>query len=292
MKLLDGYFKEEGKEAVFETLRAIFGRGFVARLGRFLWQRGSLEYPNDFERNGEALMQRRLMGELGRREELCVFDVGANVGEWSRQLLEVVRRRDYRGHIDLHLFEPASAAAAKIEEELGGRNGVTAHVVPAAVADESGTAELNVRAPTAGTNSLRTASDEHLDGRAEVEVVTVDEYCRDHGIEQIDWMKVDTEGNDANVLEGAEELFADGRIRYVQFEYNWRWILFRHYLRDAFELADRTDYKIAKVTPEGLEVYEDWDFDLERFYEANFLMFPAGEPPPVETFEWWKTKCT
>jgi hypothetical protein len=44
-----------------------------------------------------------------------------------------------------------------------------------------------------------------------VAVTTLDRYARERGLERLDLMKIDTEGNEDEVLAGAEELFARSR---------------------------------------------------------------------------------
>jgi hypothetical protein len=51
-----------------------------------------------------------------------------------------------------------------------------------------------------------------------VEVVTLDDYCRDGSIERIDVLKTDTQGFELEVLSGAAQLVAERRIRLVYAE--------------------------------------------------------------------------
>src|SRR5262249_43941385 len=57
-----------------------------------------------------------------------------------------------------------------------------------------------------------------------------------------------------------------------QFEYSFHWINSRTYLKDVFDLVRDTPYAVAKVCPEGLEVYAEWHPELERYFEANYAL--------------------
>lgn len=39
-----------------------------------------------------------------------------------------------------------------------------------------------------------------------------------------------------------------------------------------FDLSESIPYKLAKVTPKGLELYDTWDPELERFFEGNYVL--------------------
>ena len=48
--------------------------------------------------------------------------------------------------------------------------------------------------------------------------ITLDFICRKHNIKHIDFMKIDVEGNEFNVLKGCEELLSKNKIDKIQFE--------------------------------------------------------------------------
>ena len=56
-----------------------------------------------------------------------------------------------------------------------------------------------------------------------------------------------------------------------QFEYH-RWVFARNYLRDVFEFVLKLPYRVAKITPQRVEVYAGWHPELERFFESNWLL--------------------
>ena len=53
-----------------------------------------------------------------------------------------------------------------------------------------------------------------------VECATLDEFCKHHGIQTIDILKIDTEGCELGVLQGAEQLLSGGKVRFVYAEFN------------------------------------------------------------------------
>src|SRR5690606_5505755 len=91
-------------------------------------------------------------------------------------------------------------------------------------------------------------------------------------IPHINFIKVDTEGNDMRVLLGAARLLEAWAIDYVQFEYNCRWVAFRNFLKDVFDFVEPMGYRVAKVVPDGIETFDGWQPDLEVFQEGNYLV--------------------
>jgi hypothetical protein len=94
----------------------------------------------------------------------------------------------------------------------------------------------------------------------------------EHSIDQVDLIKIDTEGNDFRVIQGASVLLTKGGVGVLQFEYNHRWIHSRSYLKDVFDLVRNTPYRVAKVCSTALEVYSEWHPELERFFETNYIL--------------------
>lgn len=121
----------------------------------------------------------------------------------------------------------------------------------------------------AGTNSLSPASG----SKAEiVKLTTVDEFLQQSGDGSVSMVKIDTEGFDLLVLRGAEKMLGEGRIEIVQFEYNWRWLINHACLRDVFDLITNKPYRLGKLVGEAIEFYEQWHFELDRYFENNYVL--------------------
>ena len=53
-----------------------------------------------------------------------------------------------------------------------------------------------------------------------IDCETLDGFCQARGVAQIDVLKVDAEGHDLAVLQGAERLLAGGHVKFVFIEFN------------------------------------------------------------------------
>jgi FkbM family methyltransferase len=80
---------------------------------------------------------------------------------------------------------------------------------------------FKVEATSPGTNRIAD-SEERREQRAlllqKVATVSLDEYCRLGGIQQIDFLKIDVEGMEVLALEGGVGLFREKRVRGVLME--------------------------------------------------------------------------
>ena len=54
----------------------------------------------------------------------------------------------------------------------------------------------------------------------EVQCVTLDDFCDQHSIHEVDVLKIDTEGYDLNVLRGAQKILSGGNVRFIYIEFN------------------------------------------------------------------------
>ena len=251
-------------------------RRFMWRAGRHLYCRARGEIANDLATNGETYVQARVLkaAEVEDGRPLVVFDVGANMGEWTKALLRQMPANLER-NARIFLFEPIPDTFEKLRANLAEFDaGGLAKAFNIALSDEPGTAEMVVLSDTGGTNSLEFDGKlaQAALGRISVEKTTLAEFCGSQNIRHVHLLKCDTEGHDAKVLQGARPMLEAEAIDVAQFEYNHRWVYARHYLKDVFDLVEDLPYRIARVCPGHIEVFEEWHFELERFFEGNYLV--------------------
>lgn len=273
------------REKVAKIIRGIVGRKIMVRVGRFLSNWGRLDVPNDMHTNGELLLLRSFVSVADRRQHHIFVDAGANVGDWALALLDICA--EYHLHsFSLHCFEPHPVTFDTLSRRvkahaLGGR----VRLFQQALSDDDANAALFIVGDNAGTNSLHPirAAMQSLT----IQTVSLESHAERHDIQSILYMKVDTEGHDMRVLKGASRLLREGRIVALQFEYNFRWILSRCFLKDVFDLDLDGRYRIGKVTPGGFESYTAWHPELESFREGNYMLCQAEHLASLPHVDWW-----
>jgi len=266
------------------TCQAV-GRRAVVRSARYVLSRARLDYPNELNTNGESALQRWILRFSPPGEQIHVADVGANVGRWSRSLMVAASKAGRETDLRLHAFEPDSRAFASLEEVL---DGSSASLSMAALSDRQGTSLFHRAAPAAGRNSLYPVPGVTQAVQENVTTITLDSYAEHSGVAHFALVKIDAEGHDLPILQGARTLLAEHRITVAQFEYNHRWIFARFFLRDAFEFLLTLGYRVGKLTPRGVEFYPNWDAELETFVEGNYLACDPEVATELPAVTWWK----
>ncbi|TCT04601.1 FkbM family methyltransferase [Aquabacter spiritensis] len=191
--------------------------------------------------NGELL----LIDVVAPRSRYFV-DVGANVGNWSLMFA------DRMTHAKGLAFEPGPQTVERLRAALRGAGFGGIEVVASAVSDLPGTLRFWEEAGYGETSSLL-SQHSHPDAKAvAVPVTTLDIEMQTRGVERIDFLKIDAEGFDLNVLRGAAGYLGGQRIRVLQFEYNAPWALAGGTIQAAFRLLEGNGYKVRLLMRDGL----------------------------------------
>jgi FkbM family methyltransferase len=145
-------------------------------------------------------------------EDDIVFDVGANIGLWG---LRAARRAGPGGEI--HSFEPDPEIARRLKSHAE-LNGITwLRVAEVAVTAAPGTVKF-YPAPPENSGMGRIGPGEGLDNPRKVEAVSLDSYCRERDLRKISLIKVDVEGAEQFVFEGARGLLRADDAPALMFE--------------------------------------------------------------------------
>ena len=195
-----------------------------------------------------------------------VFDVGAFHGEWSENVRGSVK------NCSLHLFE-ASPDAFETLSSGTLQNEVINHV---AVADGEGRVGFHVYRdkPMLSTIYRRLSVEESLLPTGfdsyEVPSICLDDYwAPENGL--INFLKIDVEGAEYDVLRGANNLLQRGAIDYIQFEYGGTFADSATTLKSVFFYLKRHGYHLFKVTDSAFDHIAEFSEQLEDFGYANYL---------------------
>jgi FkbM family methyltransferase len=197
--------------------------------------------------SGETALLEKLADRWSDRDEVTVFDVGGYGGEYARAV-----RAAFGPRARVHTFEPNPVMYSSLLERVAGDGGITCHQL--ALGKEPGSARLFVDRVGSSRASLVEETFNVIQRPAtesfEVTVATVDDVAAAQSIDRIDVIKVDVEGHELSVLQGAKGLLTRAAVDVVQFEFGEANVASRTYLRDFWELLGPR-YDFFRLTARG-----------------------------------------
>lgn len=139
-----------------------------------------------------------------------IFDVGANIGQ------SVTDFRISFPNSKIFCFEPVPDTFSELKKNCS--NYKTINFYSIAFSSNPGKQLMTTKSTLSDNHLVLNDQDPKYDEFTEVEVNTIDNFTKDECIENIGFLKVDTEGLDLKVLEGAKNLLKDQRIDLIQVE--------------------------------------------------------------------------
>jgi FkbM family methyltransferase len=137
-----------------------------------------------------------------------ILDVGANIGQSSAEF------REHCPRARIIALEPIAAAFATLEGRFATDPQVQSFQV--ALGRANGTSKMVSNGASTGNHIVAaTAAGSNIE---DVKIAAGDSFCRDLGIDQIDFLKIDTEGHEIDVIVGFSEMLRLRKIDFIQVE--------------------------------------------------------------------------
>jgi FkbM family methyltransferase len=186
-----------------------------------------------------------------------VIDAGFHCGGFTHAVLKARPEARVIG------FEPA----ASIRDVYNKRHASNPRIAVEPIALSNAVGEFTFHDDATGNNSLAPIAHTERTVSYQVKTTTLHAYAEEAHIEHIDMLKIDVEGYEMHVLEGASDLLDRQAIDIFVFEYNAPWVLSRRYLRDACEYIGLKPYRLFRLYNGFLSPFE-YTFTAERFDTA------------------------
>ncbi len=129
-----------------------------------------------------------------------VIDIGANFGVYA---LTAARQLQGRGNV--WAFEPASQTADYLERSVAENDFATLTVTRCALSDREGASFLS----NENDSETNTLCEDGTDNTEPVSLTTLDACIETYGWQNIDFLKLDAEGHEENILKGGVRFFQD-----------------------------------------------------------------------------------
>jgi FkbM family methyltransferase len=196
---------------------------------------------------------------IGKDKKITIFDVGAHSGETT------LLYNHFFKNATIYSFEPFPDTFNMMKQKVAGYPNIK--IFNLALASKGGKANFHVNKYNYTNSLLATHEDaiktwgiDHQDTKEIIEVNsdTLDRFVEKMQIENIDILKIDTQGSEYSVIEGAAQTIDAQKVRLI-------------YL----EIITMPAYKEQKFFDEVLHLLRLKGFHLHNFF--NFSFTNAGE---------------
>lgn len=249
-------FKKYWEILVLQTRVKPFklGQSFVPFFGRDLY------YDSPFGLAGyESMIARhqKMVGEVVTKPPRSLVDIGANVGFFSLMM------RDLFPAISVFAIEPVPDIFHCLNKNLGP---LGAKVFCLAFSDRVGQESMKFNELESSRSQIITGPSvenfgDNNDVIINVPTTTLDEFCLENNIEDIDFLKIDTEGFESRVLKGGQKILS--RTRYLHIEIN---------------VEGNENYTFSEIN--SLLFSENFNFQLlyfRNYTDKGFGPLPVGD---------------
>lgn len=194
---------------------------------------------------------------------LNIIDIGGFEGNWSDVIINL--NIEYK----IKIFEPDYNNFKFLENKY--TNNINVDIINKGVSNENNkllyyklnSSDRGVRGMSSFV--LRDVYKKYDFSEIEIEVVKIDDII-DYNI---DFMKIDTEGFEFNVLKGCENLLSEHKIDFIQFEYGGTYQDYNIKLNDIIFYLNKYGYQVYDIDKNGDFIKID-NFEDDYLYN-NFM---------------------
>ena len=233
-----------------------------------------LGYDNcSMESNGEAMVMRHILPYCK-----VAFDAGANVGGWSDYAFKTNK------DLIVYAFEPVPHIFSLLASNV---NLTAFNFNPYKLGLSDTDSQKTFYMYAKNNSTVRLSSfyrrEDAIEKRlglipTEVNITTerLDSFCEKQGISHIDFLKIDTEGSELDVIKGAAGMLQNQSIDVIQFEYGGCYLSAHIKLQDVFTLLTGCGYKVFRILPDKLVSVSEWRTELENYKYSNLLAISSS----------------
>lgn len=242
------------KQFLLDLYIFLFARKKFEKLNKYLCRLslaglGVLNYKTSKISGEKAFLESYLKGKNG-----VVIDVGANQGGYCREVISANKE------MMIYAFEPHPVTFNILQTKIQNYKNVVP--VKKGMSDKSGLLNIYDYDSNDGSEHASLFKDvigeihgSQLISSHEVELVTLDDFLAEKHISQVELLKIDTEGNEFNVLRGGLNAIGQRKIKAIHFEFNEMNVASQVFFRNFWKILE--GYRLYRLLPnEMMEIKE------------------------------------
>jgi len=236
---------------------------FEVNLMSLAWSNiGILNYRN-LRESGEQYVIDSILPKFVNQTPI-LFDVGANVGSYTKLLSKQFP------NAKVYSFEPNPETFKTLYNDFRKTKNIKIFNIglSSSLKETIIYSQKSRRQSTLATLYSNIVPEEDT-LQLPIKLSMIDSFCEQNQIEVIDFLKIDTEGHEYDVLKGAEGMLKKGGIKIIQFEFNEMNVVARVFLKDFYNLL--SNYSFYRLLPDGLYSLNPYRTQYEVFQYQNIL---------------------
>ena len=222
----------------------------------------------NFQDSGELWLLEYLQKKKDKSStKLVLFDVGGNQGKYAKEMANIFGQK-----ASIFSFEPSVDTYQMLLETV--KDIDTIHPFNFGFSNKEQSLSLYTNEKGSGIASVYKRNLDHFDTKMyeseKIQTSTIDKFCEENAIDFIYFLKLDVEGHELSVLQGAEQMITKGKINYIQIEFGGCNIDSRTYFQDFYYFL-KDKYHLYRILKDGIDEIPSYDESLEIFLTFNFL---------------------
>jgi FkbM family methyltransferase len=255
-------FKENKNSINTEVKPSLFYR-VIRKIYRKFFKRRTNNNYSLINTSGENEFAFKLIKQYSKEEKLVIFDIGANEGEYSEMIIKHCTKLNIK--YQLHLFEPQNECVEVLLSKFNTNPNVIINNV--AVSNENGCIDFYMETKGASSSSIYKREVFVKSEKVQVNTIKLDDYIVKHNIDKINFIKIDVEGHELEVLKSSQNNF--DKIENIQFEYGGTYLDSKCTLKDVYVLL-REYFHIGKINSNGV-YFTPYIIELEDYEYSNYI---------------------
>lgn len=201
-----------------------------------------------------------LVKKFNNKYPKILIDVGANKGAYSDMMI-----KNY-SDANIYIFEPQKFLYKILKEKYSKNNNVKIYNIALDKTDKEAFLFKEFDGDELASINQRKYLKNDKNLKEKILCKRLDQIFIN---QNIDFIKIDVEGNEMNVLKGMDKII--NNIKVLQIEFGGTWIDSRFFYRDLFDFFKKHNFDLYRMAPNRLIKIHEYEEIDEYFTFTNFV---------------------